>query len=281
MKVGIIGYGFVGSALKRGITKNAEILCIDPKLNTQVSDLEEYRPDIIFICVPTPMSNHFEQDISIVKDVFKEINDLQTQSLIVLKSTVTPDNLVKLENIINDFIYNPEFLREKHADLDFINSPLIIFGGNERDSKVLEDFYKNFTNCKCTNYFYTDLITASFVKYSINSFLATKVIFFNELQMLFSKSGSKEDWQKFIKIISQDPRIGDSHMQVPGHDGRFGFGGACLPKDASAFINYSDSRSVNLNLLKTTINTNNKIRATYNKKTNREIEQNIDFGGEK
>ena len=281
MKVGIVGYGFVGSALKRGITRNAELLCIDPKLNTQVSDLEEYRPDIIFICVPTPMSNDFEQDISIVKDVFKEINELQTQSLIVLKSTVTPDNLVKLKNIINDFIYNPEFLREKHADSDFINSPLIIFGGNEKNSKALEDFYKNFTNCKCTNYFYTDPITASFVKYTINSFLATKVIFFNELQTLFSKSGSEEDWEKFIKIISQDPRIGDSHMQVPGHDGRFGFGGACLPKDANAFINYSDSKNVNLNLLKTTINTNNKIRATYNKKTSREIEQNIDFGGEK
>ena len=66
-------------------------------------------------------------------------------------------------------------------------------------------------------------------------------------------------------------------MMVPGHDGRFGFGGACFPKDTSALINYADSLDVDLSLIKDAIKQNNKIRSTYNKQTEREKEQNISF----
>ena len=81
-------------------------------------------------------------------------------------------------------------------------------------------------------------------------------------------------------MISADKRIGDSHMQVPGHDGRLGFGGACLPKDSKAFSLYSETKHADLHVLKTAINTNNKIRAKYNERTIREVEQNINFKGD-
>ena len=54
MKVSIIGYGFVGNALKSGLKDNLELLIIDPKLNTSTKDLKKFKPEIIFICVPTP-----------------------------------------------------------------------------------------------------------------------------------------------------------------------------------------------------------------------------------
>ena len=112
-----------------------------------------------------------------------------------------------------------KFLREKSANEDFINSKLILFGGEKPYLDLLANFYDSFTRCINKEYQYTDLISASLVKYSINSFLATKVIFFNELKSLFDIS-TDEDWQNFIDILSKDDRLGCSHMNVPGHDGR-------------------------------------------------------------
>ncbi len=280
MKVGIIGYGFVGKALEAGLTNDVIIKKIDPKLKTSVGDLQDFCPDFIFICVPTPMSSDLSQDISILESVLLELKRLSLKSNIILKSTVLPEHIKKIEDITERFVYNPEFLREDHALEDFISSKLIVFGGSKKSSKLLEDFYKNYTKCVCTDYIYTDAISASFIKYSINSFLATKVTFFNELNSLFLKSGSKESWKKFIEAISRDTRIGTSHMQVPGPDGRFGFGGSCLPKDTQAFLIYANNIGIDMSILKTTISTNNKIRELYNSPTEREIEQNIHFKGD-
>ena len=66
-------------------------------------------------------------------------------------------------------------------------------------------------------------------------------------------------------------------MMVPGHDGRLGFGGACLPKDINALVKYAESNNIELNLIKSVIKTNNKIRASYNSTTDREDEQNINY----
>ena len=281
MKIAIIGYGFVGQALEMGLKKNVEVFKVDPKLNTYVKDLKYFKPDVIFICVPTPMNDDLSQDISILEKVISQLTNLDMQALIVLKSTVLPIYINKIQKLIPNFIYNPEFLREKHANEDFVNSNLIVFGGGISMSKRLASFYKNYTKCLCTDYVFTDALTASFIKYTINSYLATKVIFFNELKQLFDKAELEESWTNFISFLSRDARLGNSHMDVPGHDGRLGFGGACLPKDSNAFMTYADSIDISLGLLKNAINTNNKIRSEYNTKTDRENEQNINFKGEK
>lgn len=280
MKIGIIGYGFVGKALAAGLNEDVSLLKIDPKLNTKINDLIDFKPNAIFICVPTPMNEDFSQDISILKDVIKRINGLNLQSLIIIKSTVLPKYIIEIEKQISKFIYNPEFLREKHANQDFIESKLIVFGENNTSAKKLEEIYRDHSKCICTDYVYTDAIAASLIKYSINSFLATKVTFFNQLYSLFNQSGTEESWDNFILAIANDSRIGNSHMQVPGHDGRLGFGGACLPKDANAFNIYSEEVGEPLSLLKKVIKTNNKIRAKYNVKTLRELEQNIKYDEE-
>ena len=280
MKIGIIGYGFVGKALAAGLNEDVSLLKIDPKLNTNINDLIDFKPNAIFICVPTPMNQDFSQDISILNDVIKKLNVLNLQSLIVIKSTVLPKYIIEIEKQISEFIYNPEFLREKHANQDFIDSKLIVFGQNNTSAKKLEEIYRDHSKCICTDYIYTDAIAASLIKYSINSYLATKVTFFNELNSLFNQSGTEESWDNFILAIANDPRIGNSHMQVPGHDGRLGFGGACLPKDSNAFNIYSEEVGEPLSLLKKVIKTNNKIRAKYNVKTLRELEQNIKYDEE-
>ena len=277
MKVGIVGMGFVGSALESGLKESVNTLKIDPKLNTKVFDLVAFNPEFIFICVPTPLNDNGSQDIRILKSVMRELNENKISSIIVIKSTVAPDKLCSL-NESYDFVYNPEFLREKTAQKDFINGDLVLFGGKRDLCITVSDFFKEYTLCKNKEHFITDIATASLVKYSINSYLASKVVFFNQLNEIFKASTSKETWENFITFISSDKRIGFSHMSVPGHDGRNGFGGACFPKDTLEFLEYSTRIDREFSILKESIKINDKIRSVYNDPTEREAEQNISFG---
>tara|TARA_Y100000768_G_scaffold221473_1_gene166935 strand:- start:223 stop:1068 length:846 start_codon:yes stop_codon:yes gene_type:complete len=277
MKIAIIGIGFVGGALLNCLKGDFEVMKIDPKLKTKIIDLERFNPDITFITVPTPMNDDGTQDISILNSVFDELKDIEINSLIVLKSTVLPDTINVLEKNLDRFVYNPEFLREKTALQDFIDSPFLIFGGKEKNCKELSDFYSKYTLCKTDDHIFVDAVAASFVKYTINSFLAMKVIFFNQLFDLFNKSNSQLNWQELINLIGKDQRIGKSHMQVPGHDGRRGFGGACFPKDTKALYEYSKTTKTPFSLLENIISINNEIRLSYNDQTEREKDQNIKF----
>lgn len=277
MKIGIIGYGFVGEALSKGLKNDVEIFKVDPKFKTSIEDLKEFNPETIFICVPTPMYNDGIQDISILEQVAKDLKKNNFDSLVVLKSTVHPANINDIKKIIPSLVYNPEFLREKHAYEDFINSNLIVFGGKKESSKKLAQIYLKHTKCVNKDYIFTDLVTASLLKYAINTFLASKVIFFNEFHDLFSAADTDESWTNFINYLSRDSRLGNSHMNVPGHDGRFGFGGACLPKDAYAITKYASKLNVEMSLIKHVIDTNNKIRASYEDITDREVQQNIKY----
>ena len=92
------------------------------------------------------------------------------------------------------------------------------------------NLYENHSICKTLNFLEMDSKSASLIKYTINSFLASKVIFFNQIKDVFNSSSIEIDWDYFIDCISNDTRIGNSHMMVPGPDGKNGFGGACFPK---------------------------------------------------
>jgi len=277
MKVSIIGHGFVGKALENGLNDNIETLIIDPVYKNKISDITLFDPDYIFICVPTPMANNGDQDLSILNKVIQELTELDVNSEIVLKSTVLPNNISVIEESIPDIIYNPEFLTEKNSFEDFVNGDLIVLGRRNRNFEQISAFYKNHTKCKTKNIVLTDLIAASLIKYTINSYLASKVIFFNELANLFKKSGTNENWDNFIAAVSKDSRVGKSHMKVPGPDGRYGFGGACFPKDTKALYKYSLLEESPLEILEKVIELNNHIRSSYESKTERENEQNINF----
>jgi UDPglucose 6-dehydrogenase len=277
MKVGIIGYGFVGKALASGIKKNVDVLKIDPILNNDIEDLVEFNADICFICVPTPMNDDGSQNIDILVEVIKKIKSQSIKSVIVIKSTILPNHINKFKKLIPNLVINPEFLRERHAHEDFINSNLILLGGKEQSTKIVSNFYKKYTKCKSKQHKFTDVTSASLIKYSINTFLSLKVVFFNQLYEILLESDSSMEWENFIDIISIDDRIGKSHMKVPGVDGKFGFGGACFPKDCNALIKYSEDIGKPFDLLKKSSEINNGIRKKYGSLDNREEEQNINY----
>ena len=276
-RIAIVGYGFVGKATSKGFSKNTELFLVDPLLGTKIHDLVQFKPDFIFVCVPTPMTADGSQDFKSVTDVFSEIKTNKISACVVLKSTVIPSNIKTAEKLIEDFIYNPEFLREKHAENDFVNAEMIILGGKQYNQDKVKKLYKNHSICKTNNYILTDKITASLIKYTINSFLASKVTFFNQLKDLFNSSGASEDWDVFTNILATDKRIGTSHMDVPGHDKRLGFGGACFTKDTAALVKYSKAIGKEFTLLKKAVEINNKIRSKYDDIDQREKDQNVTY----
>ena len=277
IKIGIIGHGFVGEATEKGFPKINDKFIVDPKHGTDINKLKKFKPDFIFICVPTPMNIDGSQDSSIVFDVFSKLKNNFKGVPKILKSTFLPNNLSSLNSEIDSLVYNPEFLREKHAEEDFINSPFVILGGDKIICKRVESLYKNYSACKTKNYIFVDIETASLIKYSINSYLASKVLFFNGIRDIFDNLKSEIDWDDFIQILSLDKRIGNSHMSVPGHDGKKGFGGACFTKDTAAFLKYSEEIGEKFLFLDSAININNSIRSKYDELDQREKEQNVNY----
>ena len=264
MKLGIIGNGFVGSAVANGFDIDVEQFIVDPKFNDNtIYDLvNNFDPPILFVCVPTPKQDtHMDVDVSCVREVLQELHQLEYKGIVIIKSTITPDHLTKMKKDFKlKLVYNPEFLTEANAHHDFLNPNMQVLGGKWKDCETVEKAYIRHSSVKIVPTFKVDLITASLIKYTINSWLATKVTFFNELNDLFNKSGTKVPWENFIDMLTRDNRMGDTHMQVPGTDGKQGFGGHCFPKDTEALVYYAKLKKADLGVLKTAIDKNKKLR---------------------
>jgi UDPglucose 6-dehydrogenase len=266
----VVGAGFVGKAVIDGF-RNVT-LAVDPRLGTKLSDMK-VKPNAIFICVPTPMGANGDIDASIVESVLEQCQ--HSGALMVLKSTVSP-NLVKgFAEKYKRFVYNPEFLTERNAAWDFTHPISNVFGGDPEDTKELEQIYIDYSYCEPAETFHMTAEEASFVKYSVNSYLTTKVLFFNQLYKMTEAAGV--DFEKIRLAITNDDRIGPKHTMVPGNDGRLGAAGACFSKDIPAFIRYSQKIKQEFSILKQVWNTNCELRNSYKQMLPREVEQHISF----
>ena len=265
MKLGIVGHGFVGTAVDHGFTKDVQKFIVDPKHNSTntIEDLIAFKPDATFVAVPTPMLETGECNTAILEDVMQQLNK-NKGSLVIVKSTVPAYKLQSIQEQCVDIriVYNPEFLTEKNYINDFVNPPMHVFGGVNADTDAVEKLYREHSDCAECPVYKTDLITASMVKYCINSFLATKVTFMNEMYDVL-KAARGTDWNTFSKIIQTDPRIGNTHMKVPGNDGQRGYAGSCFPKDTSALAWFArEILNTPFTQLETSIQINEKLRKT-------------------
>ena len=262
-KLGIIGKGFVGTAVSDGFSK-AEQYVVDPRISEDNSIdklVNEFNPPLTFVCVPTPPSEDGSVNVDIVTDVLQELDACEYKDIVVVKSTIIPDYLhVFKKSYKLKIVYNPEFLTEAKAAQDFIDPHMQVLGGKWKDCDTVEKAYNRYSDVRVVPTFKVDLSTASLIKYTINSWLATKVIFFNELHKLQQESSSMVSWNQFTDMLTRDPRMGNSHMKVPGPDGEFGFGGHCFPKDTEALLHYAQSKNIKLSLLEKAVNKNKKLR---------------------
>ena len=266
MRIGIIGKGFVGSAVEYGFTceknLNAEIKVFDinPKLKTHSLEDTINKSDYIFLSLPTPANPDGTIHLDIVDNALAEIDkSLNNDCIILLRSTVVPgtSQLFAKKYPKLQLVFNPEFLTEKNANYDFINQSRIILGGNKHLTEKVATLY-NWRFDNSIPIIQTNYETAEFIKYVNNCFLATKVSFMNEMKLIANQIDI--DWDKTIEGFTLDPRVGNSHVSVPGHDGKYGFGGSCLPKDMQALINFSESLNIDSKILKAAWDTNLKVR---------------------
>tara|TARA_Y100000768_G_scaffold122575_1_gene90662 strand:- start:8683 stop:9561 length:879 start_codon:yes stop_codon:yes gene_type:complete len=266
-KIGIIGKGFVGSAVAHGFSDSsgysAQIKIYDKDPSRSLNSLEETvnDSDFIFISVPTPARGSGNIDLSIVESLIKDIElvNKNEKNIILLRSTVTPGTTEKMVNNFPSlrFVFNPEFLTERSATFDFLNQSRIILGGNNENTSKVANLYKD----RFGNHLpviQTSFQTAELIKYMNNLFFATKVSFLNEMFKVAEKVDA--DWNEAIEGFILDGRVAHSHVNVPGPDGKFGFGGSCFPKDIQAFISFGEEIGVDMQVLKGAWQTNLNVR---------------------
>ena len=236
--IGIKGQGFVGSAVYEGLKEHYHIQTYDINGECTQPDLRSLywtTGEIIFLCLPTPMNKDGSCHLKIIEDVLDELDSLcKKDKILVIKSTIPPGTTEKWNNTYKniDIVFNPEFLTEANSIEDFKNQNRIIIGGpRPATTKVRRLFKKAFPRVALIK---TSSTIAEMVKYFTNCFLATKVSFANEMYEICQ--GLNIDYDKVIEYAQYDTRLGNSHLEVPGPDGDFGYGGHCFPKDVMALI---------------------------------------------
>jgi nucleotide sugar dehydrogenase len=255
-KVGVIGNGFVGEAQAFAFSPTTDLRVYDLDPLKATHTLEEVNEcDYVFVCVPTPMRKDGSQDSSYIEKVF---DSAVSNPIYIIKSTVIPGTTGKLEEKYPELsiIFSPEFLTERTAKLDMVTQARIVLGGKkEHTEKVRALFEQRFMNRHIIE---TTSVTAELIKYMNNTFFATKVSIINEFKILADAIGA--DWKDAIYGFASDSRIGDSHLHVPGPDGRLGYGGTCFPKDVNALLVFADKHNVDLNTIKGGWVTNLQVR---------------------
>ena len=271
MNIGIIGNGFVGKAVKESFKKYFDVFVFDlDKRKANVDNVKELvsKCKIIFLCLPTPMEKDGSCHLGILETTLNKVNNYcdeweyygNEQRTIVIKSTIQPGTTERWNQQYKhiDIAFNPEFLTEANSIDDFKNQNRIIIGSTRKVGAKIKSIYsKVFPKVPVIK---TSATIAEMVKYFTNCFLAMKVSYANEMYQICEKLDI--DYDKVVEYAVRDERIGISHLNVPGPDGDFGFGGHCFPKDLNALINLAEKQGLGLdiNVLKSILETNNKVR---------------------
>ena len=246
-KIGIVGVGYLGGALKYWFDKqNFNSFFYDK--HKEIGSLQDLnKADIIFICLPTPFIEGKNKgfDDSAILEILKEIKG---EKIIVIRSTVLPGSTENYQKKYpqHKFLMNPEFLRAKTAIQDYLKPERQIIGFTEKSKDIAQGILEilpkaPFEKIVCAT-------EAEIIKYFGNVFLSNKVIFANQMYDVCQKMGA--DYETIKECAGRDSRIGKSHFEIFS-DGYRGYGGACLPKDTKAFIQFAEQLGINPKLFKT------------------------------
>lgn len=252
IKVGVMGVGFVGGSVRnwfeKGRLKNRVQLFLYDKFKKLGSLEEVNKADIIFVCVPTPYGKK-GFDLSFVEEALASIPD---GKVVVIKSTVLPftTETLQLKYPKKTILFNPEFLRAKTAKQDFLKPDRQIVGyatGRGAERRLAYQVLDILPKAPKGQNEVVRAREAEMIKYFSNTFLSVRVIFANQLYDICKRADIMYDVVK--RIVGYDPRIGTSHFDVMD-EGYRGYGGACLPKDTRAMIQFAKQLGLNPKLLK-------------------------------
>lgn len=253
LKLGVVGVGMVGGALKSYFDKKGVKLFLYDKGKNLGSIKEVNQADIIFICVPTPFDKEKGFDLSFIEEACQNISG---EKIVVIKSTVLPSTTEKLQKKYphHKFLFSPEFLTELTADQDMNYPDRQIIGYTKESYNIAGDVIQILPLAPFERIM--PATEAEVVKYFGNTWFSTKVIFANQMNNLCQKLGI--DYERIMEAAAADKRIGRSHLEVI-HKGYQGYGGKCLPKDIRALIQFAEQQGVDLKLHKIVEKINNEL----------------------
>jgi len=242
MKIGIVGYGVVGKAIEKTLSKMYKIIKYDKYLNLdRFENLTDC--DFVFISVPTPFDCQVNKvDDSAVIESLGRLDSIQFEKTVIIKSTLAPGSCENYSKNYNfKIVFNPEFLRESTTpNEDFENQDTVVIG---TENIKIFDSVKNLFKAVLVShakYYHTSKTEAEMIKCAQNTMLASRVALANMIYDACEKNGL--DYQKVKEIAFDKFEILGPHMTlVPGPDGERGFGGKCLLKDIRAFSTIHDS----------------------------------------
>jgi len=257
MKIGVIGLGVVGSAVKHGLEKiGHQVSAYDIKLPETSLD-SVINTQMCFITVPTPCDEQGSCNTAIVEKVVKELNDKKYPGLCVIKSTVTPGTTDRLAQSVQiKLAFCPEFLRERAAYTDFVeNHDLCAIGAyRQEDFDLIKEAHGSLPK-------YTAQLTpleAEYAKYFSNIFNALRIIFANEFYEVCKATGA--DYSKIKQAMVHRTTIDDVYLDC--NENMRGFGGVCLPKDTTAFAQFVKKLGLDLKFFEMLVEENKKFKTT-------------------
>lgn len=245
-KIGIIGVGYVGGAVKYWFEKQNSPLFLYDKYKKIGSFQKVNKAEIIFICVPTPFNEKgWGYDDSAI---WESLDNLNGSKIVVIKSTVLPGTTEKAQKKFpqHKILFNPEFLLAKTALQDFLKPKRQIIGVTNKSKKEAQRILKILPQAPFKKI--VPATEAETIKYFGNAFLATRVIFANQMYDVCQRLGI--NYERVKECAGKDSRVGQSHFGI-FHNGYRGYGGACLPKDTKAFIQFCSKIGAKPKLLKT------------------------------
>lgn len=254
MKIGIAGYGFVGKAQELLISNHGQydILLSDPRLGLN-DDLTE--ADAVIIAVATPPAEDWSCDVSNVIDV---ISSLPTNIHILIKSTMSVEGWDMIRTMFPDhsICFSPEFLREASWQDDAFSPNIYLGGDTDFWDGFFTEVFQYEPDSVMLNITVADPRELIVGKAFRNSFLATKVAFFNQIYDYCQAYDL--DYNQVRNTICDDIRIGYSHTDITEQRG---FGGHCFPKDSNATVMSGRKKDVHLSILQEAIDYNNDVRS--------------------
>lgn len=266
MNIGFIGLGFVGKAILTAYENSpfTRLICIDPAKGYYYSYQDILSTDGVFVCVSSPQNDDGSCNTKILEDVLQKLKDINYHGVIISKVTAPPETYSRLQELYPNLVHAPEFLTAANAIQDYLNSEFVIIGGKVAAYRnEAERIIKFGLNNKQLDVLHCSIAEASLTKYTMNCFLATKVVFMNEIHKLAEKFNC--DYTKIAEMLKVDKRIGSSHLKVPGPDGVFGFGGMCFPKDTNALLKFAETANVEMSVLTAAVKKNTFLRLTESK----------------
>ena len=252
-KVGVVGGGVVGSAMRH--LCGPDTVTYDPYVPEYAGNKDAINAcDVVFISVPTPMSDDGTCNTNIVEETVAWVE----APLLIIRSTVAPGTTDRLAaKYKKNIVFQPEYLGETTAHVfgNMAEREFVVLGGTPEATEAAARFYTHYYN-SMVRYYFCDAITAEVCKYMENAFYAVKVTFVNEFYDIAKTHGV--DFFKLREMWLADTRISRDHTFV-FPDNR-GFSGKCLPKDCNAIVKSSEERGYEPKFMKACLKRNDEFQ---------------------